>query len=291
MRSGLDPDRINAHYQAGTATQHSATATYTYDGDGLRTSKTVNGTTETYVWDATTDDDPLLLSDGSTNYLYGPDDAPLEQMDGSGNLLWYHHDQQGSTRLLTNNAGVVRGTATYDAYGAITATTGTTTPLGYDGQYTDTETGLIYLRARYYDPVTAQFLTRDPATTQTGQPYQYADDDPLDQGDPSGLCPRAIAAIAHNRVKVVCKRVLRGLTVVVVCTVVAVHGADDPGDIHDPPSPPVQPGGTDEPEEGEKKIEPFGTPETPLPGPRHKRHHHHHHSPVGGFIAWTCHPS
>jgi hypothetical protein len=48
--------------------------------------------------------------------------------------------------------------------------------------------GIIYLRARYYDPTTAQFLTRDPIEQLTQQPYQYANGDPLDQVDPLGLC-------------------------------------------------------------------------------------------------------
>lgn len=41
--------------------------------------------------------------------------------------------------------------------------------------------------ARYYDPTTAQFLTRDPLEALTGAPFSYADDDPLDQTDPTGL--------------------------------------------------------------------------------------------------------
>jgi RHS repeat-associated protein len=46
-----------------------------------------------------------------------------------------------------------------------------TSPLGYDGQYTSSETGLIYLRARTYDPATAQFLSCDPVEMQTREPY------------------------------------------------------------------------------------------------------------------------
>ncbi len=52
----------------------------------------------------------------------------------------------------------------------------------------DPETGLQYLRARYYDPTTAQFLTVDPLNAITQAPYSYAGDDPLDQSDPTGLC-------------------------------------------------------------------------------------------------------
>jgi uncharacterized protein RhaS with RHS repeats len=71
-----------------------------------------------------------------------------------GVLLWYHHDQLGSTRTLTTYAGTVAGTATYDPYGQTTATTGTTTPLRYAGAYTEPGTGLIYQINRYYDPAT-----------------------------------------------------------------------------------------------------------------------------------------
>jgi RHS repeat-associated protein len=62
-----------------------------------------------------------------------------------------------------------------------------TTPLGFAGQYTDSQSGLQYLRARFYDPVTAQFLTMDPIVAQTHQPYSYAHDNPLGNIDRSGL--------------------------------------------------------------------------------------------------------
>ncbi|MDQ1492339.1 MAG: hypothetical protein QOJ23_4853 [Actinomycetota bacterium] len=58
----------------------------------------------------------------------------------------------------------------------------------YAGQYTDTETGLQYLRARYYDPSTGTFLTRDPLEAQTREPYGYAGGSPLNATDPLGLC-------------------------------------------------------------------------------------------------------
>ena len=47
--------------------------------------------------------------------------------------------------------------------------------------------GLCYLRARYYDPTTAQFLTRDPATATTRSPYAYVGGNPLGMSDPNGL--------------------------------------------------------------------------------------------------------
>lgn len=67
--------------------------------------------------------------------------------------------------------------------------TGTaSTPLQFSGQYTDAETGLVYLRARYYDPTTAQFLTIDPLLPATGTPYAYVVGNPLNAVDPAGTC-------------------------------------------------------------------------------------------------------
>jgi RHS repeat-associated protein len=122
-------------------------------------------------------------------YVYGPGDVPVEQINNStGTIQYLHHDQQGSTRLLTGEKGEVTGSYTYDAYGNTTGHTGTaTTPLGYDGQYTSSDTGLIYLRARAYDPATAQFLTVDPLGAISGEPYGYAGDNPLTYGDSLGL--------------------------------------------------------------------------------------------------------
>lgn len=54
-------------------------------------------------------------------------------------------------------------------------------------QYTDPNTGLQYDTARYYDPQTVQFLTQDPLVALTGEPYSYANDNPINNTDPSGL--------------------------------------------------------------------------------------------------------
>ena len=176
--------------QAGRLISATGTSTtnYAYDGDGLRTSKTTGGTTTVYAWDLS-GSLPLLLSDGTNSYIYGPDGLPLEQISTSGTVDYYHHDQLGSTRMLTNASGTTVGSFTYDPYGNLTGSTGTTTtPLGYAGQYTDAETGLQYLRARYYDPSTGQFLTLDPMVTVTRQPYAYADDNPIAETDATGNC-------------------------------------------------------------------------------------------------------
>lgn len=160
--------------------------TFTYDGNGLRASETINGTTTHMAWD-TAAALPLLLFDGTNYYLYGPDGLPFEQIS-SETATYLHHDQQGSTRLLTNASGETKGSYTYKSYGITEAHTGTSsTPLGYDGQYTNSDTGLIYLRKRVFDPTDpAQFMSRDPLEAETGEAYGYARGNPVNAGDPSG---------------------------------------------------------------------------------------------------------
>jgi RHS repeat-associated protein len=160
--------------------------TYTYDGAGLRAAQTVFGTTIHLTWD-TSAGLPLLLSNGSTNYIYGPGGLPIEQISEE-TPTFYHHDQLGSTRMLTNSSGEATATFTYGAYGQPAGSTGSqTTPLGFAGQYTNEQSGLQYLRARVYDPVTGQFITRDPLEALTREPYAYTGDNPVNGIDPSGL--------------------------------------------------------------------------------------------------------
>jgi RHS repeat-associated protein len=103
-------------------------------------------------------------------------------------FLYLHHDQLGSTRMLTNFVGTVEATLTYDPYGNLTASTGSaTTAFLFGGQYRDAATRFYYLRARYYDPATGQFLTIDPKVATTLSPYGYVQGDPLNQTDAAGL--------------------------------------------------------------------------------------------------------
>jgi RHS repeat-associated protein len=171
--------------QANRLTAYGATASYAYNGVGRRVSKTVSGAITSFTWAGT-----LLAQAGPTSYVYGPDGLPLEQINGT-TVLYYHHDQLGSTRIITDATGTVTppaATYTYDAYGNTTASTGTiTNPFQYAGQYSDAESGIQYLRARYYDPNTAQFISRDPVVATTRSAYGYVAGDPLNASDPSGL--------------------------------------------------------------------------------------------------------
>jgi RHS repeat-associated protein len=189
-RTGITPSggtsTTLSYDQANRLTAYGTTATYTYDGDGLRASKTVGASTTAFTWDQS-GQLPLLLADGGDFYVYGENGTPIEKISGT-TVTYLHQDQQGSTRLLTGASGAVTGTYTYDPYGNVTSHTGpASTTLQYDGQYTDAETGFVYLRARYYDPSTGQFLTVDPLALITQATYRYAADNPVNIGDPSGL--------------------------------------------------------------------------------------------------------
>jgi RHS repeat-associated protein len=178
-------------------------ATYTYNATGLRKTKTNStGIVTGFTWAQATDL-PMLLAQsvsGTTNsFIYGPGGLPVEQIDttgGTNTVRYLHHDQLGSTRLVTDSAGSTVSTYTYDPYGKLSGSTGTfVTPLGFAGQYTDAETGFQYLRARYYDPATGQFLTRDPIEPLNRDAYGYVNRDPLTSTDASGLCGPFCAVI------------------------------------------------------------------------------------------------
>jgi RHS repeat-associated protein len=181
---GYGWDQANRLISAGPA---GSVSTYSYNGDGLRMSKAVAGATTQFAWDMS-GGLPLTVRDGSTSIIYGADRLPLAQVASDGTTHWFFHDQLGSTRALTNSAGALAGTWSYDPSGKVIASTGpATTRFGFTGEYTDAETGFLYLRARFYDVATGQFLNRDPLTAITGSPYGYVAGDPLNEVDPLGL--------------------------------------------------------------------------------------------------------
>ena len=139
------------------------------------------------MWDAS-GGLPLVLGDQDGLYVVGGDGLPLEQIAFGGTRRFYHHDQLGSTRMLTDATGLVTSRRDYDAYGN-GAATAERMPFGFAGQYTDSQTGLMYMRARWYDPKTGQFITADPIGHASGETnlYRYAGNDPINSLDPSGL--------------------------------------------------------------------------------------------------------
>jgi len=97
-----------------------------------------------------------------------------------------------SVRAEVNGSGTVTASFRYRAYGAIAQSNGASTPsyLGYAGQLQD-PSGLLYMRARWYDPAVGRFTTSDPAASGSGiqNLYAYASANPIRMSDPTGLFP------------------------------------------------------------------------------------------------------
>jgi RHS repeat-associated protein len=164
-----------------------------YDGDGLRQRATItpsggSAATQDFTW-GTNGGTPHLLLDSTNAYIYDSGNTPVEQFDlNSGVAHYLATDALGSVRGVVDATGSLVASTEYDAWGNLLGVDlGAYTPFGYAGGYVD-PTGLVYLIHRYYDPETGQFLSIDPLADQTQIAYGYANNDPVDQVDPAGLC-------------------------------------------------------------------------------------------------------
>lgn len=165
-------------------------ATYRYDGLGRRIEKNVDGVITQYVYDG-----PDVLVEYAPNgvvlakYAHGPAvDQPI-MMERGGSDFYYLSDGLGSVTALTDAAGDVVASYSYDSFGNITeATGGVENPYTYTGREYDTESGLYYYRSRYYDPQAGRFIQEDPIHFLGGyNVYRYAANSPLNLYDPFGL--------------------------------------------------------------------------------------------------------
>jgi RHS repeat-associated protein len=170
---------------------------YAYNGDGLRASTTKTpasgaaGQAAWSVWDAS-GDVPLLLAEGSLDFLYGLGSSPLAQRDrGADETVYLHGDLVGSIRSVTDSAGGLAGASDYTPYGRELPAAdplglvSEVSVFGFAGERLD-PTGLVYLRARFYDPATAQFLAVDVLVDMTRSAYGYTGGNPLQFTDPLG---------------------------------------------------------------------------------------------------------
>lgn len=103
-----------------------------------------------------------------------------------GDDIYYFHNGQGDVSILADTAGNTAASYIFDAYGNQSEENTVYNPFGYRGEYTDSESGLVYLRARMYDPETGRFINEDPARDNYNW-YVYCGNNPIMLIDPSGL--------------------------------------------------------------------------------------------------------
>jgi RHS repeat-associated protein len=171
-------------------------ATYTYDAFDRRIGVREGSATRWTLYDGSS---PVLDFDGSgtqvARYLNGPDasgvDAALARETSGGTVAWYLPDRLGTVRDLVGNSGGVIDHVDYGVFGNVV---GETSPAEGDafkfaGMRYDAAVRLEFDRARWYDPASGRFVSRDPIGFAAGDTniYRYVGNEPTDFSDPSGL--------------------------------------------------------------------------------------------------------
>ena len=182
-------------------------AEYFYNGDGLRTKKTLGGVdyVNYHILDGIYVGDTRVVDGDTYHTLYIYDDAgSVIGLQSNGTRYWFVKNLQGDVTTILNNSGWVMARYSYDAWGNITSIKNSfgvevteayhialRNPFRYRSYMYDDETGLYYLRSRYYDPVTKRFLNAD-AFLSTGQGltgfnmFAYCGNNPILYVDPTG---------------------------------------------------------------------------------------------------------
>ena len=174
-------------------------ASFKYDVNGKRFSKTAGGVTATYYYD----EDMLLgenRSDGKKlRYFYDSEGmCGFRYYNGSAWTEYvYVKNAKGDVLAILNGSGTVVANYSYDAWGNCTIESqtggmGDINPIRYRGYYYDGETGLYYLLTRYYDPAIGHFISPDgfeyldPETIGAINLYAYCRYNPVMNVDPTG---------------------------------------------------------------------------------------------------------
>ena len=186
---------------------------YTYNADGIRTSKTVNGVKHEYILNGS----QILAEKWTQNnveyvlvYIYDETGAPIglkyrtsNYANGVFDSFFFEKNLQGDIVAIYNSTGEKIGIYAYTAFGEMVVTTvsGNTTlennvvnnynPFRYRGYYYDVETGWYYLQSRYYNPTWGRFISADGyVSTGTGligyNMFAYCNNNPVNYFDPKG---------------------------------------------------------------------------------------------------------
>ncbi|HEX5071904.1 MAG TPA: RHS repeat-associated core domain-containing protein [Gemmatimonadaceae bacterium] len=171
------------------------TTTFTYDGMGRRISKTSAGTTVQYLWDG---DQMIAELDGSgtiqKSYTYDGLDHPRSVTTG-GETYFFSTEPDGTVDGLIRRGSdrTVAAQYAYTPWGELETAAqpfDSVSNLRWKGLQYDPETGFYYMRARYYDPKIRRFISEDPLGFDGGiNAYAFANADPINGNDPSGLLP------------------------------------------------------------------------------------------------------
>ena len=194
---------------------------YTYNPDGIRTSKTVNGTTTKYhVMNGTL----LGQTKGSDTIVFLYDEKGNKYgFDYNGTKYYYIFNVQGDVIGILNQAGQKIVSYTYDPWGKVLSVDGSEAsaigqinPIRYRGYYYDTETGFYYLQSRYYDPTVRRFLNADAVISGVGRDirgynmFSYCMNNPVNLSDNIGNWPQWIKNVV-NTVTYIAKTVVKAV--------------------------------------------------------------------------------
>jgi len=177
---------------------------YTYDGEGRRISKTVNGKKTSYINDVRSPITQVLAEVTEEKkiknfYTYGL--SRLNQMNSNGSYYYLHDYPDRNVVALVDNEERLCNHYEYEAFGLLkNSTSKLRNDFTYASEAYEEETGLIYLRNRYYDPEIGRFVSADPSLgkltdPQSFNPYAYANNNPINFIDPLGL--RSAKACAY----------------------------------------------------------------------------------------------
>ncbi|MGW4422784.1 RHS repeat-associated core domain-containing protein [Streptosporangium sp. NPDC004631] len=170
--------------------------TYGYDALGRLTSRTKGTDQRRYVYSGL-ENDIAVITDGTgaiqAKYGRDPFGGLLGLQEGGTTTLGVMSDLHGDVVGTFSGTALIDSTA-YDPFGQISHQSGTQRSLGYQGEYTDPDTGKVNMRARWYQPGSGAFTSRDgwtldPSPSIQANRYGYANGSPLTHVDPTGHYP------------------------------------------------------------------------------------------------------
>lgn len=194
--TGLSIYRYDAFNRLTNYNSGSVEASYTYNANNLRASKTVNREKTDFVWNGL---NLAAENKADTTNTYTYDMTGIHIANQNGTVTSYLKDYHGNIIGKTTKSGALFNELgikmDYDAFGNQWIGDAPD-PFGYCGEYRDSESGLIYLRNRYYDSNTGRFINEDPVKDGLNW-YSYCINNPVNMWDPSGL--KLTASVADSQ--------------------------------------------------------------------------------------------